>query len=195
MCVRSPNFEPSHASGSLRALISYQTSSDMRFPNWGRGSQSADSVHTPNGDNPAASHVGRNAGRNRFSINLSRRPGRPSNAGDFHTGDYHPHPNRGDRIEPENLRNLRELLRQRYALDLEIWSLKSVGVFNRPHVERKMEQADALLRRIRAMVAEWDRREYFRSDLDYEKFKEVKARIELDNKRAWMKNKPWDEDE
>jgi hypothetical protein len=101
---------------------------------------------------------------------------------------------KGQKVKPQELRQLRELLRQRYDLDLEIWNRRKVGVYNRPIVEESMRKADALLLRIRALVVTMDRREYFNSDAEYMRFKEVKARIGENGKRSWIQNPPWDEE-
>ena len=109
-------------------------------------------------------------------------------------GDRPPPRTRGEKVRNEELRNLRELLRQRYTLDLEIWGLRKVGTYNRPIVEDKMKKADALLVRIRALVLSMDHRDHFRTDAEYSKFTDVKMRVLASGKREWMRNPPWDED-
>jgi len=101
---------------------------------------------------------------------------------------------KGQKVTPEELRRLRELMRQRYALDLEIWSLRKVGNHNKPIVLDKMKRADALLACIRATVLSMDSRDYFHADDEYEKLKEVKARVLAAGKRDWVRNPPWNED-
>ncbi|OAP64494.1 hypothetical protein AYL99_00466 [Fonsecaea erecta] len=101
---------------------------------------------------------------------------------------------RGQKVTPEELRRLRELMRQRYALDLEIWSLRKVGNYNKPIVEDKMRRADALLACIRATVASMDGRDYFHHEDDYRKLRDIKARVMKDGKKEWVQNPPWNED-
>lgn len=52
-----------------------------------------------------------------------------------------------------------------------------------------------LLLRIWAFVSLIDCYEYFRSDLEYSRFKQVKAHVVEDEKRTWMKNPPWLDEE
>lgn len=91
------------------------------------------------------------------------------------------------------MRNLRELIRRRYALDLEIWNKRKVRNRDRPKVEEMMVRADALLAQIRATVDSMDSREYFTTDDDYKKFKQIKIRIMAGGKRTWENNPPWNE--
>lgn len=109
--------------------------------------------------------------------------------------DQPPERAKGQKVTPEELRRLRELMRQRYALDLEIWwNLRKVLNHDKPFVMEKMKQADALLACIRAMVLSWDNRDYFYTDDEYEKLKEVKCRVMSAGKRDWVLNPPWNED-
>ncbi|OQV06073.1 hypothetical protein CLAIMM_10705 [Cladophialophora immunda] len=101
---------------------------------------------------------------------------------------------KGQKVTPEELRRLREMMRQRYALDLEIWSLRKVGRHNKGVVEDKMRRADALLAGIRAAVGAMDGRDYFHHEADYQKLKEVKARVMAGGKKDWVQNPPWNED-
>ncbi|KIY02398.1 uncharacterized protein Z520_02536 [Fonsecaea multimorphosa CBS 102226] len=101
---------------------------------------------------------------------------------------------KGAKIKPEELRRLREMMRQRYALDLEIWSLRKVGNHNKTVVEDKMRRADALLACIRATVCAMDDREYFNHEDEYQKIKEIKARVMAGGKKEWVQNPPWNED-
>jgi hypothetical protein len=57
-----------------------------------------------------------------------------------------------------------------------------------------MKKADAMLLSIKALVLSMDSRDYFNTDVEYEMFKQVKARVMADGKREWIKNPPWDED-
>ena len=90
--------------------------------------------------------------------------------------------------------DLRELIRQRYALDLEIWGYRKVGTYNHAIVEAKMSKADALLNRIQGLVLSMDHRDHFRTDAEYLKFQEVKIRVLASGKRQWKGNPPWNED-
>jgi hypothetical protein len=119
---------------------------------------------------------------------------RPKPSDEVPQGDRPPVRAKGEKVTSEELRTLRELMRQRYALDLEIWSLRKVGNHNKCIVEDKMKRADALLARIRALVLSMDNRNYFNTATEYQKLTEVKFRVLADGKREWMRNPPWDED-
>ena len=99
-----------------------------------------------------------------------------------------------EKVTSEELRNLHELLHQRYALDLEIWRVRKVAIHNMPLVEDRMKKADALLVQIRAMVLSMDHPDRFRTDAEYQKLTEIKLRVLASGKREWIANPPWDED-
>jgi hypothetical protein len=54
-----------------------------------------------------------------------------------------------------------------------------------------MWEADALLEHIRSLVTSMDHRDYFQSDAEYYRFREVKALVLEDGKRHWAKHPPW----
>jgi hypothetical protein len=98
---------------------------------------------------------------------------------------------KGGKVRPTELRHVRELIRQRYTLDLETWGYLTVAQHNRPLVEEKMRRVDGLLWRIRALVLSLDHRDHFQSDAEYHRCSEVKARVLEDGKRDWAKHPPW----
>lgn len=102
---------------------------------------------------------------------------------------------KGQKVIPEELRELRELIRHRYALDIEIWTLRNVRPRDRPVVEEKMRRADAALKKIRRIVLSLDSQEFFTSPKDYSKFQEIKSRIMADGKRNWTQHPPWEENQ
>jgi hypothetical protein len=114
--------------------------------------------------------------------------------GKISDGDRPPARAKGEKVTSEELRCLRELIRQRYSLDLKIWSLRKVGSHNRKVVEADMNRADAMLLSIKARILSMDSRDYFNTDGEYQMFKQVKDRVMADGKREWIKNPPWDED-
>jgi len=95
------------------------------------------------------------------------------------------------KVTAEEIRELRELVRQRYALDVRIWGLRDVLPATRPAVMRDMIKADALLVRIESLVKNMDKREYFENDRQYHMFSDIKNRIQASGKRNWSKNGPW----
>jgi hypothetical protein len=99
----------------------------------------------------------------------------------------------GFKVQAEEIRELRDLIRKRYALDIEIWDLRDVRPRDRPIVEAKMRRSDAMLQQIYLTICEWDRPDAFHSQRDWIKLQEIKIRIEEGGKRFWAANPPWDE--
>lgn len=94
---------------------------------------------------------------------------------------------------PEALRGLRDLIRTRYALDMEIWSLKGVKRPDRPIVEERMGKADAVLEEIYNMVDTWEENDKVWTPQEWELARDIKARIQAGGKRVWKDNPPWNE--
>jgi len=100
---------------------------------------------------------------------------------------------RSDRkMEPEDLRELCELIKERHCLDIVIWSLRNARMPDRYLVEIKMRKSDAILAKIETVVKTFDNLGAFSNNEEYSKFKDIKKRIELPGKRRWMKDPPWD---
>ena len=98
---------------------------------------------------------------------------------------------KGQKITPQELRDLRELIILRYSLDIELHTLRDAKSFQRDHVEDKMRHADAALARIQRTIKDWDRKDFWENGDDYQKWKEIKKRIFEPGKREWSKNPPW----
>jgi hypothetical protein len=96
-------------------------------------------------------------------------------------------------VSPETLRDLRELLRTRYELDIKIWNLRKVRKPDRPVVEEKMERSDAVLGEIMNIIQAWDGSESSWSPGEWEQAQEIIRRIEAEGKREWAGNPPWEE--
>jgi hypothetical protein len=94
---------------------------------------------------------------------------------------------------PEALRGLRGLIRTRYALDIEIWSLRGARRPNWYIVEDMMEKADAVLMDIHDMVATWEENDGIWTPQEWELAQDIKARILAEGKRPWKDNPPWSE--
>lgn len=97
-------------------------------------------------------------------------------------------------ISPETLRGLRELIRTRYELDVEIWSLRKVRKPDRGIVEEKMEKADAVLLEILTIVHAWEGTESSWTEPELKQVREIQRRILADGKRWWVGNPPWEDD-
>lgn len=96
------------------------------------------------------------------------------------------------RITAEQIRELREHIRHRYALDIEIWRQRNIKEFKRNKLKENMRRSDAALEQIRKTLHDWDRREYFASDVEYRKFVEIKDRLLGGAKADWAKYPPWE---
>jgi hypothetical protein len=97
-------------------------------------------------------------------------------------------------VSPETLMELRELLRARYQLDVEIWNLRKVRRPDRPIVQAKMAKSDALLEKIRIIVKAWDGTESSWTPHEWKQAQEIQTRILADGKRIWTNNPPWNEE-
>jgi hypothetical protein len=97
-------------------------------------------------------------------------------------------------ISPDSLYVLRELIRTRYALDVEIWSLRRVRRVDRGIVEDKMEKADAVLGEIRAMVNAWQGTEESWTKVEWLQAQDIQRRLLSDGKREWLNDPPWDDE-
>lgn len=97
----------------------------------------------------------------------------------------------GEKVQSKEIRDLCELVRKRYALDVDIWSLRDARNRDREEVQALMVKADAALARIRRTLDSWDRSDLFDSERDWLKMQDIKRRINVPGKRDWLKNPPW----
>jgi len=95
---------------------------------------------------------------------------------------------------PEALRGLRDLIRTRYDMDTEIWSLKNARRPDRPVVQEKMEKADAVLMTILTTVETWEQNDNTWTAEEWKLASDIKQRVLMDGKRWWENNPPWQED-
>ncbi|KAF1843893.1 uncharacterized protein K460DRAFT_368758 [Cucurbitaria berberidis CBS 394.84] len=98
-------------------------------------------------------------------------------------------------VTAENIRELRELIRYRYALDVEIWSMRDVKWYQRDTLHAKMTRSDAALTTIKSTLDSWDRPEFFETQDEYARFREIKRKIVSGDKRNWTANPPWEKQE
>lgn len=100
--------------------------------------------------------------------------------------------NRKSKVTTEELRELQELIRIRYTLDVEIWRDRSLlGDLHRDIQNERIVKAEAALTRMQKLVKDWDKADNFEPK-DYKMFQDVKKRILADGKRNWAKDPPWD---
>lgn len=94
---------------------------------------------------------------------------------------------------PEALRDLRDLIRQRYQLDMHIWSLKGARAPDRPIVEEAMVKADSVLQEICEIVDTWEQNEAFWTPQEWALASRIKEQVMKGGKRVWRNNPPWNE--
>jgi hypothetical protein len=100
----------------------------------------------------------------------------------------------GHKISPVEVRELNDLIRKRYALDVEIWSVRDARVRDRPLVEDKMRRSDLALLKIKATVRAWDTPEVWNSRADWDRLRMIRDRLEMNGgQRVWSDNPPWDD--
>lgn len=100
----------------------------------------------------------------------------------------------GHKISPIEIRELNELIRKRYALDIEIWSKRSCRPRDRHLVEEMMRRSDLALLKIKAIVHMWDTPEVWKSQADWNRLRDIRQRLEMENgQRLWSDNPPWDD--
>jgi hypothetical protein len=98
----------------------------------------------------------------------------------------------GYKVSPAELRDLNELIRQRYTLDIEIWARRHCMPRDRPLVVERMIRADAALSKILGIVRAWDTLDVWESEADYLLLKNIRYRLEMvPGKRVWADNPPW----
>jgi hypothetical protein len=96
---------------------------------------------------------------------------------------------------PKALRDLRELIRSRYELDLEIWQNRDDVESNRRIWLKKMAQSDAILLEIQNKIQKWDHLDEASgwSKEEWDMAKEVRERLLKPGKRNWATDPPWTE--
>jgi len=95
------------------------------------------------------------------------------------------------RVTSEELRDLRELIRHRYALDVEIWNLRDAQRHDRNIIHDKIRKSKAALAKIIRVVESLDDRSYFSSDAEHAKLQQIKSRVMEEGKRDWEMHPPW----
>jgi len=94
---------------------------------------------------------------------------------------------------PEALRDLRDKVRRKYQLDIQIWANRGYRKPDRPLVEKDMEEADAVLQEIMTMITSWEESDIVWTSDEWKLAQEIKQRLLMDGKRMWAGNPPWNE--
>ena len=98
----------------------------------------------------------------------------------------------------DNVRRLRALIRERYALDLYVWEKRNVPKASRKRIEPSCKKADAILQEIYFIVNDWD--EDLFDDQEWQIVKRIKAGLstrpmedgESGEPAIWGDLAPWD---
>jgi len=91
---------------------------------------------------------------------------------------------------PKALQELRDLIRARYELDMEIWRMRNIDYADRDLVETSMHKSDNILQLIRSRVENWTADAGFEPE-EWEYAAEIKERLNADGKRIWAVEPPW----
>lgn len=109
-------------------------------------------------------------------------------------GDLPPAISPGRKVSAFEIRSLNELIRKRYALDVEIWNKRHCASRDRKILLEKMTQSDATLVKIMNTIRKWDNRDVWESNEDYHRLKTIRKRLEMEGgKRLWKGNPPWEQ--
>lgn len=96
------------------------------------------------------------------------------------------------KASPDTLRTLRELIRNRYELDVKIWGLRHVRKPDQPIVQAKMDKADAIMDEILGMVEVWaDNNNGDWTAEEWDKVQIIQRRLREGGYRVWANNPPW----
>jgi hypothetical protein len=101
-------------------------------------------------------------------------------------------PSKPARITEIEVRELNELIRLRYTLDMRIWSYRNVHLEDRPLVVNVMWRSDAALAGIMSTLEAWDNPDVWESAYEWQQLKEIRRRLEIANKRLWAQQPPWE---
>jgi hypothetical protein len=91
------------------------------------------------------------------------------------------------------LQELRDLIRERYELDMQIYRLRNRTAANRDVVIKLMVKSDEILQKIRSIVEIWNPASFDETEWPYAE--QVKERLLADGKRIWATDLPWPTDE
>lgn len=91
----------------------------------------------------------------------------------------------------ESLYQLRDLIRQRYQLDVKIWGMRNVLRGNQKIVINLGKEADAILLQIYNTVEQWDEAAFQGHPREWQIASQIKEGITNSNPRWWENNPPW----
>lgn len=92
----------------------------------------------------------------------------------------------------ETLRDLRELIRSRYEMDVTIWSLRNARRPDKPIVHGHMDKADAIMDEILLMIEAWgDNSDGRWNEEEWAKVEIIRKKVRTGGYRTWTDNPPW----
>lgn len=95
------------------------------------------------------------------------------------------------------VRRLRELIRERYALDIELWAKRDTHRANYPMIMPKCKKADEILQEIYWIVNSWDEKSF--TDEEWDMIEKIRACLrtkQTENEPAyWQSLPPWARDQ
>lgn len=94
------------------------------------------------------------------------------------------------RTNPEALREVRDLIKERFSLDTEIWRLREVKKCDRRIVEAKMQRADEVLKVIMERVETWTQAS-FENQETWVLARHIKNKLAQANQKTWANSPPW----
>lgn len=94
------------------------------------------------------------------------------------------------RSNPESLRRLRGLIRQRYEKDINVWNRRNVLQADRDLVMTEGRKADLLLVEIKQIVECWNKADGW-TDEEWKVAKRIKECLAHGDQRMWEEHPPW----
>ena len=95
---------------------------------------------------------------------------------------------------PESLYRLRDLIRQRYQLDVKIWGMRTVLRGNQKIVINLGKEADAILQQIYDTVELWEESAFQGHPREWEIASQIREGILQSRPRIWENNMPWNDE-
>jgi len=95
------------------------------------------------------------------------------------------------KVTKEEIRELCDLVRKRFALDADLWNLREAREHDRHKVWDRIHKADATLAKIQRTLDSWNRVDLFESRSDWDTVVDIKRRVNLPGKRNWIAKPPW----
>jgi hypothetical protein len=93
-------------------------------------------------------------------------------------------------VTKDELRELGELIRERYKLDMLLHNLRNKTSYEDDVILENTIKSTAALAKIKRLVDSFDRPDLFQVPSDHNKLKEIRRRIYEGGKRDWNKHPP-----